>query len=252
MRPSNDRQSPRPGANGVEGHDPGIDSVYRFLTYSLSLPERALRSSTAIVSDVAYGSKVYLHELSNELRKQGIVDERSTINGVQDLLDAIGKASGVTAQSLDLPPLSVEGIRKSLSETIQAVAQIDVTKALPQSEIDRLWQVMKQVSEQQHVALFQIGSAMTMYSINQITKVGKGAATGVQVARSLLDRTIVEHYRQGLDTISRKGFYQFLLSSSQPYFDAVWNNFSSMRPTATEDILQGRLAARLWNTVRQA
>ncbi len=333
---------PNKSASNSGEKDPGIDSVFRFLTYSLSIPERAVRGTTAIVSglvgesaqllipgafqnsrtyktfvsqmldflsrdvggvqktdpnsagssdqtttnpqvenfvarktignfvelaglatlhvspltllaiasDVAYGSKVYLNELATELRKQGIVDEKSTINGVQDLLDAIGNVTGTTAQSLDLPPLTLQEIRKSLANTVEAVRKIDVTKVLPQAEIDRLWQDMKTVGEQQNVGLFQLGSAMAMYSLSQVTNVGKGAVASVQVAGILFDRQILDHYRTGLGSISEKGFYGFLAESSRPYIDAVWTNFSTGRPTITEDLLSGKITSRLWTSVR--
>jgi hypothetical protein len=333
---------PNVSATRPDDADPGIDSVFRFLTYSLSLPERAVRGTTAIVSglvgesaqllipgafqdsrtyktfvsqmldflakdvggvrkpspgadnpaepsgenvqvenfvarktvanfidlaglatihvsplmilaivsDVAYGSKAYLQELAGELRKQGVIDERSTINGVQDLLDSIGHATGTTAQSMDLAPLTVEEVRKSLAQTAEAVRQIDVRKALPQAEVRRLWDDMKSVSEQQQVTLFQIGSAMAMYSLNQAANLGKGAVASVQVAGQLFDRRILEHYRTGLSEINNKGIYGLLAESSQPYFDAVWNNFSTRRPTLTEGLLHGKLTARLWSGVK--
>ena len=319
--------------------DPGIDSVFRFLTYTLSLPERAVRGTTAavsglvgesaqllvpsafqnsrtyrifvaqmldflardvggvkkespaspagappspanvenfvarkaignfvelaglatlhlspmtllaVVSDLAYGSKVYLQELATELRKQGLIDERSTIHGVQDLLDAVGRASGVAVQSLGLPPLTVQEIRKSLAQTVEAVRGIDVRQVLPQAEIDRLWQDMKTVGQQQNVGLLQLGSAMAMYSLNQVGNVGKGALASVQIAGILLDRNILSHYRTSLATISEKGFYHFLAQTSRPYIDAVWNNFSAARPTITEDVLSGKMASRVWTSV---
>jgi hypothetical protein len=74
--------------------------------------------------------------------------------------------------------------------------------------------------------------------------------TGVQVAASLLDRTILNHYNTGLETIARRGFYPFLSESSKPYIDAVWNNFSTARPTITEDILHGRASGRAWKWLR--
>lgn len=337
-----DRNHPNATSDPNPESDPGIDSVYRFLTYALSLPERAVRGTTAvvsgliqetaqllvpsafqnsrtyrvfvsqmleflakdvggvrreskgdsaseagaesstpvegfvarkavgnfielaglatihlspltilaIVSDVAYGSKVYLRELAAELQKQGIIDEKSTINSVQDLLESVSRASGVTAQSLDLPPLTLAEIRKSLTQTVKAVSEIDVRKALPQSEIDKLWRDMKSVGEKQNVSLFQMGSAMAMYSVNQLGGIGKGAMTSVQVAGIMVDRTIFEHYRVGLVRIAGQGFYPFLRESSQPYFDAVWHNFSTARPTVTEDLLHGRTSAKLWRTVR--
>jgi hypothetical protein len=248
---------PAPDAERPSGSEPQVENfvarkvVGNFVELAgLATLHLSPLTLLAVVSDVAYGSKVYLQELAAELRKQGVIDERSTINGVQDLLDAIGNATSSTAQSLDLPPLTVEEIRKSLSQTVDAVGKIDVTRVLPQAEIERLWQDMKTVGEQQNVGLFQLGSAMAMYSLNQITNVGKGALASAQVAGGLFDRQILEHYRTSLGNIANKGFYQFIADSSRPYIDAIWTNFSANKQTVTEDLLTGRLPVRFWSSVR--
>ncbi len=51
----------------------------------------------AIFSDAAYGSKVYLEQLSSRLKEQGIIDQNTTIDGAADLITAIEAASGKAA-----------------------------------------------------------------------------------------------------------------------------------------------------------
>jgi hypothetical protein len=87
----------------------------------------------AIVSDIAYGSREFLTELSDELKKQGIIDPNTTIDHTADLLEAISKASGDTATAFDTPPISVEGLKQTIAQTRAAVKDIDLRKALPQS-----------------------------------------------------------------------------------------------------------------------
>src|SRR6187401_773969 len=59
----------------------------------------------AIVSDLAYGSKVYLEELAVELKRDGVIDESSTIHSASDLLSAVAETSGKTAAVFNTPPL---------------------------------------------------------------------------------------------------------------------------------------------------
>ena len=65
----------------------------------------------AVVSDLAYGSKTYLNELGEQLKKEGVIAEDSVIDGAQDLLDAVGSASSEAATVFDTPPISIEGLR---------------------------------------------------------------------------------------------------------------------------------------------
>ncbi|MBI3464644.1 MAG: hypothetical protein HY000_16555, partial [Planctomycetes bacterium] len=141
----------------------------------------------AVVSDVAYGSQTYLKELSAELKREGIIEPDSTIDHVDDLLAAVAKASSVTAQAFDTPPLSADGLRETIQQTRQAVASIDPTKVIPQAEVARLWGEMREVADREHVSLLDVSTTMTLKSLGKIATVGRGALSTVRVAGTLFD-----------------------------------------------------------------
>ena len=313
--------------------DPGIESVTKYLQYSLSLPERAIRSTAAIVggiaqqsatllvpsafhdsktyqtfvkqmldmvahdiggaqraegevapdkdaqvegyvakktvgtfvdlagmatlhvspmtilavmSDVAYGSNVYLRQLGDELKREGVIDADSTIDHAADLLEAIGSASGKATDRFDQPPLSLDGLRETIEEAQASVESIDATKIIPQAEIKRIWAEMQDMADEQDVDIIDVSSAMTMYTLNQVATVSKGALTTIRVTGELLDEHLLDHYWQGLQRINDEGIWQMFASSSQPYIEAVWMNFSSDKETITEDVVSGRLLSRTW------
>ena len=204
----------------------------------------------AVVSDVAYGSKSYLEELATQLKKEGVIAEDSTIGDVSDLLDAISEVSGETASVFDTPPINVEGLRNTVQDTADNIARIDPTKVLPKKELDQMWAEMQAVSDKEGIGLLEVSSAMTMYAMNKVETVGQGALTTICVSGELLDRHVLQHYWDGLDEISERGFYAMVAESSQPYIEAVWENFASSKPTITEDVLSGKLAGRVWIGVR--
>ena len=324
-----------------ETKDPGVDSVYKYLMYGLSLPERTVRSSAAMIggvinesatllvpqafrdsttyrkfvqqmmdmvnedvggvkkkpvddggpsvtvpekvqnyvakktvgtfldlagmatlhlspitllaitSDIAYGSTTYLKALSDELKKEGVIAEDSTIGSTAELLAAVANASAATTDQLDTPPLSVEGLRETIQQTRERLAEIDPTQILPQSEIKKMWDDMQGLADKEHVNLFEISSAMTMYSLNQVSTATKGALTTVRVTGNLLDEHIFDHYWQGAAKIGREGIYSVAAESGQPYLDALWYNFSSDRPTLTEDIVSGKMIGNAWAGLRE-
>jgi len=201
----------------------------------------------AIVSDMAYGSNAYLKELAGELKKEGVIDPDSTIDHAADLLEAVGKASGDTADRFDRPPLSIEGLRQTIEETRESVGSIDPTKILPEAELNRLWGEMQGMAEKQNVGIFAVSSAMTMYTLDQVATASKGALTTIRVTGQILDREIVDHYWAGLQKIHQEGIYKMLATTSQPYIEAVWLNFSDDRETITEGVLSGKLIGKAWD-----
>ncbi|MEQ8209917.1 MAG: hypothetical protein RH917_08790 [Lacipirellulaceae bacterium] len=195
----------------------------------------------AMVSDVAHGSQTYLKELADELRREGVIDEQSTIDSTGDLLEALGRTSKTASAAFDTPPLSLDGLKETLSQTTSAAGEIDLTKALPQSEINRMWQEMRDLASEEEVSLLELSSAMTLHSLGKIANVGRGALSTVRVAGNLFDRHILDHYANALSDIHNKGYYATLAEVSGPYVEALWENFSTERSTITEDLLNGRI-----------
>ena len=88
-----------------------------------------------------------------------------------------------------------------------------------------------------------------MLTLQKVSTVGQGALTGIQVVGGLLDREIVGHYRDALTTLREQGFYNTLVTASEPYIDAVWDNFSVDQETWTEALLSGRAISQGLSTV---
>jgi ribosomal protein L37AE/L43A len=194
----------------------------------------------AIVSDVAYGSKAYVRELADELKKQGLIDESSTINGVDDVLDAVRNASGQAASLFDTPPLSADQLKASLDNTRAALKSADYRRILPEAELKQYWEEMRDIAAREQQSLIGVSGAVTMHTLKKVSTVGRGALTGVQVVGGLVSRHVVGHYRDSLSTIRERGFYATLRETSGPYIDAVGANFAGGRSTWTEELLSGR------------
>ena len=191
----------------------------------------------AVVSDVAYGSKAYLQELAEELRKQGVIEDGAQINRVDDLLDAVASASDKAATAFDTPPLSVEGLRETVRQTRAAVAEIDPSKVLPERDLAAMWNDIQGAARREGVSPFRVSGVMALGSLDKIAKLGGGALSTAQAAGTLFDRHVLDHYRGVLADINEAGFYPSLAAASRPYLQAAWGNFSHDRETFTERFL---------------
>jgi hypothetical protein len=203
----------------------------------------------AVVSDVAYGSKTYLTELAAELKSQGVIAQDSTIDHVDDLLAAVAATTKNTASAFETPPFSLGGLKQTIDQTRQAVQSLDPASVLPQAEVQRLWNEIREVATSQGVHPLAISGAMTLYSLEKIGTVGRGALSTVRALGVLMDRHVLEHYKTALGAIRSQGLYATLAQTSKPYINAVWMNFSVRKDTITEGLLTGRLFARGWVAV---
>ncbi len=205
----------------------------------------------AVLSDVAYGSQAYLRELAGELKQRGVIDRNSTIDHVDDLLEAVASAAHTTASALDTPPLSLEGLKQTVEQTRDAVTRLDPTKVIPQAEVKRLWEDIQAIASREEVDPLAVSGTMTLYLLGKVGHLGRGAISTVTVAGTLLDRHVIEHYVAALGKIRRVGLYATLADTSKPYIEAVWKNFSARKTTFTERLLSGSLVAEAWRGVRR-
>ena len=205
----------------------------------------------AVVSDVAYGSKTYLKELAEELKKEGVISADSTIDHVDDLLAAVAKTSGTLASAFDTPPLSVEGLKQTIDQTRAAVTSMDPAAVIPQAEIQRMWTEMHDLAKRDGVGLLDVSTAVTLSALGKIGDVGRGALSGVRVAGTLFDRHVIEHYEQALERVRTRGYYATLSEASGPYIEAVWTNFSTDRGTITEGVFSGQYIGQAWSAARR-
>ncbi len=203
----------------------------------------------AVVSDVAYGSQEYLQQLADELRREGVIQQDSTIHHVNDLLDAIGNSSSLAASTFDTPPISIEGLRDAISQTTDALTSMDPTTILPTGEIKQLWEEMQEIATEEELTLLEVSGAITLHSLDKIGKLGRGALSTVRVAGTLLDRVVMDHYRIALADLHEQGYYTTLANKSQPYIEAVWKNFSTEKNTLTQDLLSGKIVSEVSQTV---
>ncbi len=201
----------------------------------------------AIFSDVAYGSKVYLQQLSARLKEQGIIEQETTIDGAADLIEALEKASGNAVGMFDQPPISIAGLRKTIEETQQAVTQVDATKLLPFAEIDQMWRQMELAAKQQNSSIWDVSATMSVVALNNIRAVSQGAVVSLEIAGNMFHEHIIDHYWSGLRAIEREGLVATLSKGSAPYLEAVWSNFSMDRKTWTEQLLNGELLKWGWS-----
>lgn len=200
----------------------------------------------AIFSDVAYGSKYYLQQLSARLKQQGIIDEDATIDRATDLIDALERASGEITEAFDQPPVSIEGLRSTLEQTQAAVAEMEPARLLPLAEIDQLWRQMELAATAQDASLWDVSTTISLVALRNIQATGQGVLSGLLLAGDLFQAHIVEHYWHGLREIESQGLVATLYHSAGPYLEAVWNNFAPNRGTWTETLLSGQWLRKSW------
>ncbi|HET7271979.1 MAG TPA: hypothetical protein VFI90_12935 [Rubrobacter sp.] len=175
-------------------------------------------------SDLVGGSKVYLRALVTELRDAGVLVADPDVASFEELLTVLEGTSGVLADTVDVPPLDVPGVRASWQELQRQVADLPDAAGL-----DNIFAELQLAARQEDRSVLEISSIVAL-----------GA---VRAGVSLGNVHIFDYYRRALRTIVEEGLLSFLRRTSTPYLTRAASHFDPRSGTYSERLLR-RLADR--------
>ena len=167
------------------------------------------------------GTRVYLDSLVVELKAAGVLARDAEFASVDDLLAALEGASGTTARLIDIPPLEVEGLKRSLADLR------DDAKSLPTPpELAAVYQGLVAEADREQRSLLEVSVGIGLAFFNSARKVGR--------------QHVLDPYTEDLQPVRDEGFAAYARRVGGPYATAVARHFDPRSQTLTERGL-GRL-----------
>jgi hypothetical protein len=172
----------------------------------------------AAASDILGGSKAYLRALVDELKAGGHLPPDADVASFEDLLGRLETGSGVLADAIDVPPMTVQDARASF-ETLRRQAA-----DLPSGDdLAALFREMQAVAKAEGRSLTDVSAALTLAA----------ARAGVQMGNV----HIFDFYREALGAIRREGLLRFLRRTATPYVVRAGRHFDPRAGTYTERLV---------------
>jgi hypothetical protein len=169
----------------------------------------------AAASDVLHGSRVYLDALVGELRREGVLAGDADVHSVDDLLAALEGASGTTARLIDIPPLELEGLRRTLGDLRSDAASLPAPE-----ELHAVYVALAAESRREERSLLEVSVGMGLAFFNSARKVGR--------------QHVLDPYTEDLKPLRDEGFGSYARRVGQPYAAAVGRSFLPGQTTLTE------------------
>jgi hypothetical protein len=199
----------------------------------------------AALADVTGAGNTLIREISQALKDEGLLESDARFETMEQMLDGLEKTSSHLAQTLNLPPMDVAGLRRewhSLREQVQALPP----KRVPSAErLERIWSELRRTAREQHRSVFTVSSLMAVSALAHVPGnllwLSRAAHSAARRTGKVVGSAILDHYAQALAEISRTGFVAYWTREFRPYLRAAALQFIPAHETVTEKLLRRRL-----------
>jgi hypothetical protein len=169
----------------------------------------------AAAADVAHGSRVYLDAFVADLVRAGVLPAGSRPGSVDELLGVLEGVSGTTARLVDIPPLEVAALRRSLAEIRDDAASLPTP-----DELARVFDGLREAARRERASLLEVSVGIGLAFFNSARHVGR--------------QHVLDPYREDLRPVGQEGFAAYARRVSRPYAEAVARHFDADGRTLTE------------------
>lgn len=201
----------------------------------------------AALADVTGAGNTLVREISQALKDEGLLESDARFETVEQMLDGLEKTTSRLAQTLNLPPVDIAGLRREW-ETFRQEAQAIPPKRVPTPErLESIWDEMRRTAKEQGRSVFTVSSLMAVSALahvpGNVLWLSRAAHSAARRTGKVLGEAILDHYVQALAEISRTGFAAYWAREFRPYLRAAALQFAPRHETLTERLLH-RAAGR--------
>jgi hypothetical protein len=173
----------------------------------------------AAASDVMGGSKTYLRALVEELEAAGHLPQDTDIASYEELLSRLETGSGVMADAIDVPPMSVQEARASFHALRRQASDLP-----PAEDLAMLFREMQATAQREGRSLTDVSAALGLAA----------AKAGLEMGNV----HVFDFYRDALGAIREEGLLRFLRRVATPYVSRAGSHFDPNVTTYTDRFLR--------------
>lgn len=170
-------------------------------------------------SDLIGGSKAYLRVLVTELKDAGVLSAEEEVASFEELLTTLEGTSGVLADTVDVPPLNVAGVRASWQELRRQASDLPDARGL-----EEIFSELQLAARREDRSVMEISSIVALGAVRAGMKLGNAH--------------IFDYYRGALRTIADEGLVSYLYRTSTPYLTRARSHFDPGSSTVSERLLR--------------
>jgi len=201
----------------------------------------------AALADVTGGGHKLIREISQALKEEGLLQQETQFETMDQMLDGLERTSSQLAQTLNLPPVDIAGLRREWGKFREGVRSIPPRQVPPPEQLEGIWDEIERTAREQGRSVFTVSSLMALSTLRQVPGnvlwLSRAAHSAARRTGKVLGEAVLDHYTQALRDIRKTGFAAYWAREFRPYLRAVAVQFAPEHETMTERLLRRRSAA---------
>ena len=196
----------------------------------------------AAVADVCGFGRQLIPEITEALKKEGLVAPGDSFTTMDQLLQGLERSAGQLAETVNAPPLDVPGLRREWEKFVSEVRELPAPKLPSRSAVTQLWTDLRNEAAAQNRSVFELSSLLAISAVGNLPErarlLSKSAALAFGKGGTVLADALLEHYRATLREVHNVGFLTYGTRQLTPYVNAALKVFSPNRETLTGNVMR--------------
>lgn len=196
----------------------------------------------AALADITGAGHKLIGEISQSLKEEGLLDPDSRFETLDQVLDGLENSSARLAQTLNMPPLDIPGLRREWKILKDELPRIPAAKVAAPERLERLWTNLKQSAEAQGRSVFTVSSLIAVSTVANVPanmlRLSRAGRSAARRTGRILGDALLDHYTAALDEMSRTGIVEYWKREFRPYLSAAALQFAPQHESSTERLLR--------------
>lgn len=202
----------------------------------------------AALADASGGGRKLIQEISSALQEEGLLGREERFETMEQMLDGLEKTSGHLAETLNIPPVNIAGLRREwlqLKDELQSIPPKNVPAI---DRLESVWEELRRSAAEQDRSVFVVSSLMAVSTLSHVPAnvlwLSRAARSAARRTGRVLGEAILDHYVEALAAIRREGILAYWTREFRPYLRGAATQFAPEHESLTERWIKGLASPR--------
>lgn len=195
----------------------------------------------AALADATGGGRKLIQEISQALKEEGLLEQNSSFETMDQVLDGLEKTSEHLAVSLNLPPVNIASLRQEWTRLKGELATIPPKNIPALERVESVWAELQTASKEQGRSIFTLSSLMALSTVSHLPAnviwLSKAARSAARRTGKVLGEAVLDHYSLTLAEMAQTGFLTYWTREFRPYLRGAAEQFAPGHESMTERLL---------------